>query len=490
MPYPTNELTYEQASGTREDPTLVASVAFVAWPELHEAAYHGPAGELALAIAPHTEADPVAILAQTLVAFGSAVGRGPFFRVEADDHFPNLFLAQVGKTSRGRKGTSWGHVKRAMHEVDHEWTDNNIKPGLSSGEGLIWAVRDPIEKQDPIREKGRVVEYEWVIDDPGVDDKRLTVFQGELGSTLRVLCRNGNTLSPLMREAWDTGNLRTLTKNSPAHATGAHISIIGHITEDELLRYLDDTEVASGWANRFIFVCVRRCNILPHGGRPNDEILRPIIQRMKDARQQAENTTEVTLSQEARHMWEVAYPTLSADIPGLLGAVTARAEAQTIRLAMIYALLDGNSVIRGEHLRAAIAFWEYAHQSAQQIFGDALGVRTADAILHGLLDSPEGLTRTQIRNLLGRHSRKESIEDALALLERTGRAKRESEDTGGRPTERWVATYATKATKGGPMSLMSLLSQHGLATDRRVEVERRADSGASPANSANRRLRM
>jgi hypothetical protein len=49
--------------------------------------------------------------------------------------------------------------------------------GLSSGEGLIHAVRDPVEKQEPIRERGSraVTGYETVVADPGVADKRLLV---------------------------------------------------------------------------------------------------------------------------------------------------------------------------------------------------------------------------------------------------------------------------------------------------------------------------
>jgi len=45
--------------------------------------------------------------------------------------------------------------------------------------------------------------------------------------------RQGNTLSAVLRQAWESGNLRTLTKNSPTRATDAHVSIIGHITADE-----------------------------------------------------------------------------------------------------------------------------------------------------------------------------------------------------------------------------------------------------------------
>src|SRR4029453_2896452 len=122
-----------------------------------------------------------------------------------------------------------------------------LTSGLSSGEGLIWAVRDPIEKQQPIKEGGRVVDYQLVTEDAGVTDKRLLVIESELASTLKVMAREGNTLSPVMRQAWDGHDLRTLTKSSSARATAPHISIIGHITRDELRRYLEATEAANGF---------------------------------------------------------------------------------------------------------------------------------------------------------------------------------------------------------------------------------------------------
>ena len=54
------------------------------WPEPpKEEAFHGLAGEIVRVIEPHPEADPVALLIQLLVAFGSAVGRRAHFRVEA-----------------------------------------------------------------------------------------------------------------------------------------------------------------------------------------------------------------------------------------------------------------------------------------------------------------------------------------------------------------------------------------------------------------------
>ena len=140
--------------------------------------------------------------------------------------------------------------------MDDSWVSSRVQSGLSSGEGLIWAVRDPIEKQKPVREKGHGVDYETVIEDHGVDDKRLLVVESEFANTLKVIKREGNTLSPTVRQAWDSGILNTMTKNSPAKATDAHVSILGHITSHELR--FGGTEAQNGFANRFLIACAKR----------------------------------------------------------------------------------------------------------------------------------------------------------------------------------------------------------------------------------------
>src|SRR5262249_14137761 len=158
---------------------------------------------------------PVAILVQFLVAFGSVIGRGAYFVVEADRHFLNLFVAIVGATSKGRKGTSWGHVRNLFRRLDDAWAKSRVSSGLASGEGLISHVRDPIIRKEPIRKKGLVQGYQEVIVDHGIEDKRLLVVEPELASTLRIIGREGNKLSATIRQAWDTGDLAILNKNTP-----------------------------------------------------------------------------------------------------------------------------------------------------------------------------------------------------------------------------------------------------------------------------------
>ena len=130
----------------------------------------------------------------------------------------------------------------------------------------------------------------------------------------------------------------------------------------------------------------------------------------------------------------------------------ARAEAQVMRLALLYALADSADSIRKEHLIAALGLWDYAEASARHIFGDALGDPVADEILAALRAAPEGLTRNDIRELFGRHKRSHEIGRALGVLARQGLATCARQETAGRPAEVWTLTLtALKAltARGG-----------------------------------------
>ncbi|MEK7750865.1 MAG: bifunctional DNA primase/polymerase [Acidobacteriota bacterium] len=443
---PSEESWSNATCGERSGPDY----AHANWPEdLRLEAYHGVAGELVRAIEPHSEADPAALLIQFLIGFGNLIGRQAHFMAEADRHPMNLFAVIVGQTAKGRKGTSLGQVQRVLAVVDPVWSDTRVMGGLASGEGLIWAVRDEIREHVPVREKGRVARYEEVVSDEGVKDKRLLGVEPEFARVLQVTERESNTLSAVIRQAWDTGNLRVLTKKQSARSTEAHISLIGHITKDELRRLLTDTAMANGFANRFLWLCARRSKLLPEGGALHSVDFEQIIRRIQAAVDFARSAENIRRDEEARAIWYEVYADLSEGKPGLLGAVTSRAEAQTMRLACLYALLDSSLVVRAEHLLAALEVWRYCEDSARFIFGDTLGDATADEILRELRQRPQGMTRNDIREHFTRNKSSAEIGRALAVLQEYGlaRAERTREEEGQkRPTERWFAVSATRST--------------------------------------------
>ncbi len=408
------------------------------WPEpLADEALRGIIGEVVRTIEPHTEADNAALLFTSIGFFGNAIGRGPHAIAEADRHGTNLFICEVGLTAKGRKGSGTGHIRALMNLVDPEWTASRLLGGLSSGEGLVWHVRDQIEKELPVME-GRIHtgRFQTEIVDPGVGDKRLLAYEPEFASVLKVMSRESNILSTQMRQAWDSGTLRTMTKTNATMATNTHVSVLGHSTKDELLRYLNDTEAINGFGNRFLWPCVKRSKALPEGGgRPNYQALTP---RLRESLETAKTIGQLERDPEARRIWNALYSELSEGRPGLFGSIIARAEAQVLRLSVLYAALDGANAIGPDHLKAALAAWEYLEASARYIFGDATGDPIADRIMESINLFGEQ-TRTAINALFGRNVAASRISQALSLLFSSGKAVFERRETDGRPVEVWMA---------------------------------------------------
>jgi hypothetical protein len=152
------------------------------WPApARDAALHGIAGEFVTRTAPHTESDPMALLIQFLVAFGAAAGRNVHYPVEATRHHLNEYAILIGPSGKGRKGSAWDHVETLLNHTDNTFAEQCISSGLSSGEGLIFEVRDPTPG------------------DNGASDRRRLIIEPEFAQILKVLAREGNTLSPVVR---------------------------------------------------------------------------------------------------------------------------------------------------------------------------------------------------------------------------------------------------------------------------------------------------
>ena len=205
-----------------------------------------------------------------LVAFGAAVGRGAWFQVEATRHHPNEYMCLAGDSARARKGSSWDHVRRLITTID---------PTLG-----------PTDPDRPIQwRRGHLESFATPAgQDPGHNDQRLLVIEPEFASALKAAGREMSTLSPTLRSGWDGRPLAILTRTAPAHATEAHIAIIGHITQHELRRHTTSLELANGFMNRVLIICCRRQRLLPEGGNPdplhNTGLDRLLIAALKQAR--------------------------------------------------------------------------------------------------------------------------------------------------------------------------------------------------------------
>ena len=137
-----------------------------------------------------------------------------------------------------------------------------------------------------------------------------------------------------------------------------------------------------------------------------------------------------------------AYQQLAQPQPGIAGQITARAEAHTIRLALIYALVDRATQIDAEHLTAALALQDYAARSA----GWALDRRDRRPARRTDPRRPHRQPRRPDPQPDQRHPQRTTSPPANSTQHSApsaaGRATATQIATGGRPAELWTAAPA------------------------------------------------
>lgn len=379
------------------------------WPApLGEDAYHGVLGQIVRAVEPVTEADPVAILGSLLAYAGGCMGhwRSLF---QGSTQTSNLFITLVGDSSTGRKGTASSIAREVMAAAYPEWT-KLIVSGLGSGEGLIGHLK-------------RTEDFEH----------RAIVTESEFGRLLTVMAREGSTLSPVVRDAWDGVPMGRFLAREGSLVVWHHVAISAHVTVVELRQKLTSADAANGFANRFLWLAVRRTKLVPFPESPRDLVM-PYATDLYKAIEEAQTPGELKWSDIARDRWEALYAEAATRARyGMLGALLARSEAQVARIALLYALLDRSSEVGAQHLAAAEALWAYAERSVVHIFGSSTGDRHADSLLTYLADGP--MEWMEARKALGLRLSSE-VEDAVRTLTSLGLADVVAVKSGrvGRPT--------------------------------------------------------
>jgi hypothetical protein len=426
-----------------------------------EGAFYGLPGRIVKIIERQSEASREGILASVLVSFGNMIGRGPWID-QGSIHRINEFAVLVGETSKSRKGTSWDAVYPLVYMLDDLWS-TRIRDGLQSGEAVIHAVRDTKWGLKPVsRRQTNEDETKKVVLDEGVEDKRLMIMEDEFGRFLSVSGREGNTLSATIRKAWDAKDVLYVEgKTSPAKATQAHISMIGHITRTELLKLMSVVENENGFSNRILWIAVKRSKhlALPESinWRQQKDILSD-VQEVLDTFTVAKadplaigagwsepfrnELMQLSWGLEGKRAWCRFYDAISDEKKVLISPIVARNEGHVLRLAMLYAVLDASTVIRPEHLNAAIHFWEYNERSVRWIFGESTNNGPADKIYYALRREQGGMTRTQIsQDVFKRNLSKTDLDIAFGVLQQAELATMKLERTPGgkKPTERWFA---------------------------------------------------
>lgn len=396
-----------------------------AWPEFTESCLdHHLLGEVMREIMPYTEADPMAVAVNFLSMIGSVCGRSPHVRVGSWKLHANLFFVTAAETT-GRKGTATRDVLAIMDGVDPDWRSNGYVQGVNSGEALVHRVRDATYNKD------------GEVKDEGVSDKRSFVMSEELSSVFKVSERSGSILTEMVRVCYDAPEKLSINnKNTPTTATGALITVAGHVTPQSLHGLADvNLDVCGGTLNRFVWVLAKNSKFVPFGTVMPAKRLAALQTKVKAAVALASSIGEVKPSKEARQLVD-DYRRRVEFRPerGLYAYVTARAPTNMVKIALVLALTRGSRTIEVEDVQAAIGISDYALASAKYLFtadsGDTAAEIRSRQVMTFLEGFPEGVSLTTVARRFHATRDKDrqgvpQVYRSLELLERRGLIRQE-----------------------------------------------------------------
>lgn len=376
---------------------------------MRDEAFHGLAGKIVRLLEPYLEVDRAAILANVLACTGVLFERNAYAKVAADFHYPIDYFLIVGDTAKARKGTTTNSVLELAERVSPAFK-SRVLYSLSTGEGLINAVtRDSDEKKEIAEPK-----YPAAF-----------VNLGELAGLLAVMARDNNTLSSVVRDAWDGKPLQVNTRHLRLCVENVSLGIIANVTRSDLVK-VNPVDIGNGFINRFIFIWSERGRLLPEGANI-DALFRSeawllVLKELHAAIAASAGIGGVARDSETDELWKAMYYDFNKGGDSIVDKLIARNDAHTLRLSLLYALLDKSTVIKPCHLEAARAVWDYSEQSLKYIFSapDVDSQKILDA-----LDKEGPMTSGEMRVRIFRQNRTaDYIESKLEGLEKERKIRR------------------------------------------------------------------
>ena len=400
-----------------------------AGPHFDELILYGLVGEIAMKISRYNESHIGSLYLNLLVSLGNMMGRHAYFNINKSTHYPVEFLACVGESSTARKGTGSDEIEDLLRQIDPQWMNTRNLSGFGSSQGIIYQLRDDSTRQVVVRKGEHKGEYETK-PVPGVVDKRLCIRENELSGLLKLMADPREKADELLRNMWDGKPLRNLVSGKSDRGEEKslicrepHGSIVGYTVPELIKSTMPVGADYSGTGNRFLYCFIKRMKLVPRGGPPIDWTTEtwnyraekiPILQYLCDMIGEAKKDRHLPLAVTAHKYWDKLYRKLESVKTGdHIGRMTSRGAAHVRRLAAIFCLIDREEAVRVEHLKAALAIWEYSVESAKYIFKGYS--REGEKIL-GAVKEKGSMTLTDFHNLFNRNRTAEWVRAQVTAL--------------------------------------------------------------------------
>jgi hypothetical protein len=393
-PDPRFAMTQEELDAQKGSDHPIRKLREAAGPDFEDALMYGPLGEVTRKLCEFSEANTGAVYLNLLVSFGNMIGRKAYFNAGSTKHYMNEFLAVVGDSSTGRKGTAENAAKSFLSLINQQWLNTCNISGFATRQAVIAQIKDSSTFKKMDKETKQYVDVEQ----PGVDDKRLCIREGELSNVFKLMSDPKTKAAELIRDLWDGVAVSNIVagksvdgENNSLKCAEPHVSIIGSSTQSLVKSTMPVGVALSGDGNRFLWCYAKRTQLSSTGG-PMVDWTKLYTSHVNSKGKKQEVSTFVyftdilkefgmldadgdedpvfyPLTPAARKHWDDVYwDQETSETKGFLGGMTSRSSPHIRRMATILCIIDRESSVDVKHLKAAEGIWDYTQRCAQHIF--------------------------------------------------------------------------------------------------------------------------
>lgn len=330
-------------------------------PQVSPVVFSGFLGRAVRTLIPHSEADPVGILASLLSAFSAAIDNGPRVHYGTQTQTLSVWTVLVGNTGQGRKGTATRAALDIVRTALPDWSKAAILEGCpQSGPAYVSALADM--------------------------NGTALMLEEEFADLLKVSARY-KSMGKALRRSWEGASVSNRTKEAVIQVDAPHVAIVGNVTPTEWATSIGKADKAGGTLNRFLPLYVERSKKIKLAEQISADdwaaLIRPLAREFRQAVTTARNIDEVTVMPAALALWD---DKLSELIDWLsigreaMEQFAARAADYVWRLSALYALADRRDEINTGDLEAAVGLVAYMCDSVQHLTPELSGGQSQESL--------------------------------------------------------------------------------------------------------------
>lgn len=317
---------------------------------------YGPIGVAVKAAMPHTEADPIGVLAAVLALYSSALNG----HVTQPNGRPVVvWTALAGRSKIGRKGFALSTAEAILEPSIGRFYETQRRQGVTSGPSLVTTLYE--------------AEQDSLTSEAGLDG-RIVIVDEEWSTTLRMANRCPK-YSGVLRTSWDGKRVANTTKGKDGKREeqainqprlGFHV----HIQPGAWAKYISTTEALGGSYNRILPVIVERSKLLPtmdENPLENIRVSKSLTAAYDWARKERRT---MVLSPAARKRYDelrAEYEDQMAEMPESVSCFIERSDEQVLRVACVLTAAWKKAIIPLEAIEAARSFVEFSMDSVRQL---------------------------------------------------------------------------------------------------------------------------